>query len=167
MTNCLIPPLTYVALGFITVSTNSNCAPLHKSHQPLKVPLVDNTSVVLKGLWIVCVKLLQCVKTQDKWQSDHLFCLLLFSINALCYYCTGVLQTPRQGLPIKSLLWTELWSKMNLNTFLDFILCIRQIVNEVSKHCMAWNKWAIGVRALSAEKPPKQTERQIFATWTE
>lgn len=66
VTNRLVPPRTYIALGFITVSTNSNCAPLHKSHQPLKVPLVDNTSVVLKGLWIVCVKLLQCVKTQDK-----------------------------------------------------------------------------------------------------
>lgn len=55
-------PRTYVALGFIAVSTNSNRAPLHESHDPLKVPLVNNASIVLKGFWIVCVKLLQCVK---------------------------------------------------------------------------------------------------------
>lgn len=55
-------PRTYVALGFIAVSTNSNRAPLHESQDPLKVPLVNNASIVLKGFWIVCVKLLQCVK---------------------------------------------------------------------------------------------------------
>lgn len=59
-------PLTYVALGFITVSTNSDRAPLHERHEPLKVPLVDNASVVLKGLWIVCVELLQRVKYKTK-----------------------------------------------------------------------------------------------------
>lgn len=55
-------PVTYIALRFIAVSTNGNRAPLHESHDPLKVPLVDNTSVVLKGLWVVGVKLLQCGK---------------------------------------------------------------------------------------------------------
>ena len=49
---------TNVALGFITISTNSNGAPLHQSHDPLKVSLVDDASIVLEGLWIISVKLL-------------------------------------------------------------------------------------------------------------
>lgn len=53
---------TYVTLRFIVVSTNSNRAPLHESHDPLKVSLVNNAPIVLEGFWIVCVKLLQCVK---------------------------------------------------------------------------------------------------------
>lgn len=53
---------TYIALGFIRVSTNNNRAALHESHDSLKMPLVDDASVVLKSLWIVCVKLLYCVK---------------------------------------------------------------------------------------------------------
>lgn len=59
-------PPTYVALGFITVTTNSNGAPLQQSHNPLIVSLVNNTSVVFKGLRIICVKLLQCV-TQNTY----------------------------------------------------------------------------------------------------
>lgn len=49
---------TNIALGFITVSSNSNRAPLHQGHDPLKVPLVDDPPVILKGFWIVSVKFL-------------------------------------------------------------------------------------------------------------
>lgn len=56
-----LKPHTYVALRFITVSTNSNCASLHQPHDPLIVPLVDDASIVLIVFWIICVKLLEGV----------------------------------------------------------------------------------------------------------
>lgn len=53
---------TYVALGLITVSAHSDGAPIHQRHDPLEMSLVDDAPIILKGLWIVCVKLLQSLK---------------------------------------------------------------------------------------------------------
>lgn len=51
--------LSYVALGFISISTKRNGAPLHETHDPLKLALVNDAAVVITGLWAVSVKLLQ------------------------------------------------------------------------------------------------------------
>lgn len=52
------PLRTDVALRFIAVPANSHLGPLHQSHDPLKVLLVNDTSVVIEGLWIVGIKFL-------------------------------------------------------------------------------------------------------------
>lgn len=55
----LNPLPTNIALGFIAVPANSHLGPLHQSHDPPKVLLVDDPSVVIEGLGIVGIKLLR------------------------------------------------------------------------------------------------------------